>query len=121
MKTKSSPCPLRPQEVVWQETLGFRGSKNTTSILDGWLVTFFLVTFYSPFLEKGVYYNPYFTIDNPDTDGQLIFPIIILPQYNIAQSKIIPQKGTIIIPFRSPNGFFKRIKGLVFNRNIESA
>jgi len=25
---------------------------------------------------------------------------------SIAQNNIIPQKGTIIIPFRHPNGFF---------------
>jgi hypothetical protein len=32
-------------------------------------IKYFLVTFYSPFLGKGVYYNPYFTIDNPDPKG----------------------------------------------------
>jgi len=26
-------------------------------------------TFYSLIIENGVYYNPYFTINNPDTEG----------------------------------------------------
>ena len=48
----------------------------------------FFVTFCSLILKKGVYYNPYFTMDNPDTEGGLIFPIIILLQYNIIKTTV---------------------------------
>jgi hypothetical protein len=37
-------------------------------------------TFPSKKLKKGVYYNPYFTIDTPDPEGQIIFPTIMLLQ-----------------------------------------
>jgi hypothetical protein len=41
-------------------------------------------TFASKKSKKGVYYNPYFTIDHSDSKGRLIFAIIISAQYNIA-------------------------------------
>ena len=53
-------------------------------------------TFYSLILEKSVYYKMYFTIDNPDTEGQLIFPIIILLRYNVVLRQYFTEKMVII-------------------------
>ena len=57
-------------------------------------------TFTSKKSNKGVYYNPYFTINDLDRAGPLISRIIIMRQYNIGLSNITSQK-TIIGPFRT--------------------
>ena len=58
--------------------------------------TFLPGAFTSKNFKKGVYYNPYFTNDNRDSEGWLIFSIIILLQYNIASKNIIPKKEQLL-------------------------
>jgi len=38
----------------------------------------------------------YFKIDNPDTEGQLIFPIIILLRYNVVLRQYFTEKMVIM-------------------------
>ena len=47
-------------------------------------MTFTYELFTSKTFKKGVYYKPYFTIDNPDSEGWLILSIIMLLRNNIA-------------------------------------
>jgi hypothetical protein len=44
-------------------------------------------------LEKGVYFNPYFTMNDPDPKARLIFSITILCQYNKEKKEIKAQGG----------------------------
>jgi len=53
------------------------------------------VLFISKNPKKGVYYNPYFTINNPDPRGRLIFSIIISLRYNTSLDNVISQKGAL--------------------------
>jgi hypothetical protein len=69
----------------------------------------------------GVYYKPYFTINNPDSKGKIIFSIIMQTQYNIAKTNIIRKKGAIISQFRAGRVPFKELKGLFFRKNIAAA
>ena len=69
-----------------------RQAKNETFTTRGLLP----VTFASKKFKKGVYYNPYFTNDNPDSEGWLIFSIIVLLRYNIfGNGQVSP--GTILL------------------------
>jgi hypothetical protein len=53
-----------------------------------------------------------------DLEGRLIFLIIILPQYNIAEGNIKLQKMAGTSLFRTQKGPFKGLKVSVFKRNI---
>ena len=59
---------MNPYRVMDKQVARYAHLQNPDTI-EIWYGGVLPETFYSLIIENGVYYNPYFTINNPDTEG----------------------------------------------------